>query len=119
MVTHLEHIRISMLIKHVISTTECRQTSISVFGAVETMFRTLAVTDIGKLAGETSVRKCITFFKTELILLLRCGHLPERALRYIADKIFGVDKMVTRIDITIMFYHRIAPQVAAYAHDPG
>ena len=78
---------------------------IAVTIADETILRTLSMTGKFVAAFPTLTRKGAMLDIAELLLFRPIEHLGERVLANVAKFIFGEDKMIARIDVSVVFHY--------------
>jgi hypothetical protein len=75
---------------------------------VEAVFRTLTVASEEPLTFYTIIRQCVSFVKTETHLFCRVHQGTEVCLQNISYLVTLIDKIVTRIEVTVVFDERVA-----------
>jgi hypothetical protein len=75
---------------------------------VEAVFRTLTVAGEEPLTFNTIIRQCVSFVKTEAHLSCRVHQGTEVCLKNISDLVALIDKMVARIEVSVVLDDGIA-----------
>ena len=105
---HLLHIRLCVSIEEAVAFTKGVQTRLSVLGKRKPVLRTFSVTKETDLTATTFRRKGVALVEAELYLGLRPGHCSKTFRADITQTMFLIYKVVTAVDVSVMFYHKIA-----------
>ena len=86
----------------------------------ESILRTLAVAGKPHVAASTVGRKRVAFGRTEGALLGRRDQFHDMGVLDVAQEVVGLDEVVARVDVTIVFEcHRVPTGFGKHAHPRG
>ena len=88
------------------------KTGIAISIANETILRTLSMTGKFIATFPALARKGAMLDVAELLLFRPIEHFGERLLANVAKFILGEDKMIARIDVSIVFHHTCMSTIA-------
>jgi hypothetical protein len=99
----MAHIRVGMTEEHFVTLAEDIHIRFSIACISKTVLWTLTMAKEIVIAALAFKREGIAFVASEELLLTTAVHIGKTGIPYIAQTILGIDKVVTRIHIAIMF----------------
>ena len=104
-VAHEVHIGCHVVEETMVTLAQVIKTGIAISIANETILRTLSMTGKFIATFPALARKGAVLDVAELLLFRPIEHFGERLLANVAKFILGEDKMIARIDVSVVFHH--------------